>query len=200
MQALADSPIGHSIGVVISNNPHAEGLAIAQAKGFATAVIDHRQYENREKFEQSLIQVLERYAPRLVVLAGFMRVLTPTFIHHYQGRLINIHPSLLPALAGLRTHERALASGTKFHGCTVHFVSEEVDGGAIIAQAALSVLPTDTADTLAKRVLKLEHQLLPWVVQAFLAGDFVEEKNRVVWHKTPPSDPNDFRFSPPLMV
>jgi len=150
------------IALVLSNEPQAEGLQRATAAGIATAVVDHRPFgKDREAFERALDAELEAHGIELVCLAGFMRLLTPWFVRRWQGRLINIHPSLLPAFKGTDTHARALAAGVRIHGASVHFVTEDVDSGAIIAQAAVPVCADDTADTLAARVLVAEHRLYP---------------------------------------
>jgi len=168
MQALMDA--GIAVSAVISNRAEAEGLAIAAARGIATRVVDHRRYAAREDFDAALAAEIERFAPRLVALAGFMRVLTPSFTQQYRERLLNIHPSLLPAFPGLHTHERALAAGVKVHGCTVHFVTAELDHGPIVAQAAVPVRPGDDAAALAARVLRQEHVIYPRAVRWFLEG------------------------------
>lgn len=168
MQALLDA--GVPVSAVISNRAEAEGLAIAEARGIATRVVDHRGRAAREDFDAALAAEIERFAPRLVALAGFMRVLTPGFVGRYRERLLNIHPSLLPAFPGLHTHERALAAGVKVHGCTVHFVTAELDHGPIVAQAAVPVRCGDDAAALAARVLKQEHVIYPRAVRWFLEG------------------------------
>ncbi len=149
------------VAAVISNKASAAGLAFAQTQGLTTAVLDHKAFASREAFDEALAVEIDRfdlpYEPALVVLAGFMRILTPAFVNRYAGRLLNIHPSLLPAFPGLHTHQRALDSGCKFAGATVHHVTAELDHGPILAQAAVPVLPSDTADTLAARVLTQEH-------------------------------------------
>ncbi len=149
------------IGVVISNNPDASGLKKAQTAGISTAIVDHRDFPNRENFERELDNRLRRNGVELVCLAGFMRILTPHFVGSWENRLINIHPSLLPAFKGLHVHERAIEAGVRFSGCTVHFVRPEMDSGPIIVQAAVPVDPTDTPDSLAKRVLAAEHRCYP---------------------------------------
>lgn len=159
---------GASVTAVISNRPGAAGLEVAQSLGVATQVLDHRAFATREAFDAALMQVIDRYLPALVVLAGFMRILTPGFVGHYAGRLINIHPSLLPAFTGLNTHQRAIDAGCAEAGCTVHQVTAELDHGPILAQAAVPVLPDDTADTLAARVLVQEHRLYPQAVRGWL--------------------------------
>ena len=158
---------GAQVAAVISNRADAGGLAIAREHQIATEIVDHKRFPSREAFDAELAAVIDRHQPALVVLAGFMRILSHDFVNHYQGRLINIHPSLLPAFPGLDTHGRALAEGVKIHGCTVHFVTPTVDHGPIIAQAAVPVLPVDTADTLGERVLAQEHRIYPQAVRWF---------------------------------
>jgi phosphoribosylglycinamide formyltransferase 1 len=153
---------------VISNRPDAQGLAAAQALGVATQVVDHKQFQSRGAFDAALQLAVDSYRPSLVVLAGFMRILTPGFVAHYAGRLINIHPSLLPAFTGLHTHQRAIDAGCKVAGATVHQVTDALDHGAIVAQAVVPVLPHDTAVTLAARVLIQEHLLYPQAVRNLL--------------------------------
>lgn len=155
---------------VISNRPAADGLAAASGMGLATAVVDHRQFQTREAFDTALQRCIDSYQPTLVVLAGFMRILTPAFVTHYAGRLINIHPSLLPAFTGLNTHQRAIDAGCKFAGATVHQVTAELDHGQILAQAVVPVLASDNAAMLAARVLSQEHLLYPQAIRAFLQG------------------------------
>jgi phosphoribosylglycinamide formyltransferase-1 len=168
MTALIDA--GLPVSAVISNRADAAGLRLAAKRGIPTAVVEHRAYASREAFDEALASQVDRFAPRLVALAGFMRVLTPAFVARYRERLLNIHPSLLPAFPGLHTHERALAAGVKLHGCTVHFVSEELDHGPIVAQAAVPVRTGDDAATLASRVLAQEHVIYPRAVRWFLDG------------------------------
>ena len=160
--------LGASIACVISNRPDAAGLQEAQSLGLTTQVIDHRAFSSRAAFDAALQTAVDRFQPSLVVLAGFMRILTPGFVAHYAGRLINIHPSLLPAFTGLNTHQRALDAGCKEAGATVHRVTAELDHGEILAQSVVPVLPADTADTLAARVLCQEHLLYPQAVRALL--------------------------------
>ncbi len=160
---------GVRVAAVISNKPDANGLALAKGFGIATDVVSHRDFASREAFDAALLARIEVHAPDLVVLAGFMRILTPGFVQHYAGRLINIHPSLLPAFAGLHTHQRAIDMGCKLAGTTVHQVTAELDHGHILAQAAVPVLPGDTADTLAARILTQEHIIYPQAVRAFFA-------------------------------
>jgi phosphoribosylglycinamide formyltransferase 1 len=168
MQALIEA--GIPVSAVISNDAAAKGLAIARERGIATRVVEHRAHAAREAFDAALAAEIERFAPRLVALAGFMRVLTPGFVARYRERLLNIHPSLLPAFPGLHTHERALAAGVKVHGCTVHFVTAELDHGPIVIQAAVRVRAGDDAPTLAARVLQQEHVVYPRAVRWFLDG------------------------------
>jgi phosphoribosylglycinamide formyltransferase-1 len=158
------------VSAVVSNRADAQGLALAKAHGIATAVLDHKAFTSREAFDAALMVEIDRHAPDLVVLAGFMRILTPGFVVHYAGRLINIHPSLLPAFPGLNTHQRAMDAGCRFAGATVHQVTSELDHGAILAQAVVPVLPGDTADQLAARVLTQEHLIYPLAVAQFLRG------------------------------
>jgi len=156
------------VSAVISNKADASGLAFAREQGLATAVLDHKAFDSREAFDAALMAEIDRFDPALVVLAGFMRILTPGFVAHYAGRLLNIHPSLLPAFTGLNTHQRAIDAGCRFAGATVHQVTAELDHGAILAQAVVPVLPDDTAGTLAARVLTQEHRIYPYAVAAFL--------------------------------
>lgn len=168
MRALLEA--GLPVSAVISNRAEAEGLAAARARGVATRVVEHRAHGTREAFDDALAAEIDRFAPRLVALAGFMRVLTPGFVARYRERLLNIHPSLLPAFPGLDTHRRALAAGVKVHGCTVHFVTPELDHGPIVVQAAVPVRADDDEATLAARVLKQEHVIYPRAVRWFLDG------------------------------
>lgn len=161
---------GVRVAAVISNQAQARGLSIASAHGVPSHVLHHQAYASREAFDAALGALIDRYEPALIVLAGFMRVLTPEFAGRYSGRLINIHPSLLPAFAGLQTHRRALQAGVRVHGATVHFVSAELDAGPIIAQAALAVAPGESESSLAERVLALEHVLLPRCIAWIIAG------------------------------
>lgn len=171
MQAIVEANIDNAnIAAVISNRADAAGLAWASSRGINTLSLNHRDFDSRESFDLAMIEKIDAFAPDLVVLAGFMRILTPAFCRHYQGRLLNIHPSLLPAFTGLHTHERAIEMGCKLAGCTVHFVTEELDNGPIVAQAAVPVLPTDTPDTLANRVLACEHKIYPQAVADFVSG------------------------------
>ena len=159
---------GAGVACVISNRPGAEGLASAEALGLATKVIDHKKFESREAFDAALQNEIDRHQPALVVLAGFMRILTPAFVQHYAGRLINIHPSLLPAFTGLNTHQRAIDAGCQFAGATVHQVTALLDHGPILAQAVVPVLPGDSAAMLAARVQTQEHVIYPQAVRLFI--------------------------------
>ena len=172
MEALLEARLPVEFACVISNKPDAAGLAIAARHRVPTAVVNHRDHPGRAEFDAALAEEIDRHRPDLVVLAGFMRVLTDAFVRRYENRLINIHPALLPSFPGLDTHARALAAGVKLHGCTVHYVTPEVDSGPIIAQAAVPVLAGDTPATLAARVLRQEHRLYPQVLR-WLAEDRV---------------------------
>jgi phosphoribosylglycinamide formyltransferase 1 len=156
------------IAAVISNKADAKGLAWAQSRGIATQVVDHKAFASREDFDAALATCIDEYQPSLVVLAGFMRILTPAFVAHFSGRLINIHPSLLPAFPGLHTHARAIAAGCKFAGATVHEVTAELDHGPILAQAVVPVLVGEDADALAARVLTQEHLLYPQAIKQWM--------------------------------
>lgn len=160
---------GARVVAVISNKAAAQGLAWAQAQGIATATLDHAAFESREAFDAALMREIDRHEPALVVLAGFMRILTPGFVRHFEGRLVNIHPSLLPAFTGLKTHQRAIDMGCRFAGATVHRVTPELDHGEILAQAVVPVLPGDTAELLAARVLTQEHAIYPRAVERLLS-------------------------------
>ena len=171
MQALLDA--GLTISAVISNVLDAAGLTIAAKRNVPTSVVPHGDFATREAFDDALAKEIDRYSPRLIALAGFMRVLTPGFVQRYHRRMMNVHPSLLPAFPGLNTHERALAEGVKCHGCSVHFVTAELDHGPIVAQAVIPVRRGDTAASLAECVLKQEHVIYPRAVRWFLDGRLV---------------------------
>jgi len=158
---------------IIGNRPGAAALDFALQQGIASALVDHRQHASREAFDAELARVIDGFAPDLVVLAGFMRILGDGFVQHYTGRLLNIHPSLLPAFAGLHTHRRAIEAGCKLAGATVHFVTATLDHGPIVAQAAVSVLPDDTPEALSQRVLAVEHAIYPLAVRWFVRGQLV---------------------------
>ena len=174
-----DRTVPATVAAVISNRGDAAGLAFARARGVATAVIEHREFATRDAFDARLAAAVDAYEPDLVVLAGFMRVLGDAFVGRYLGRLINIHPSLLPAFPGLATHRQALAAAVRVHGATVHFVAPAVDGGPIIAQAAVAVRRDDTEETLAARVLEREHRLLPRCVRWLCEGRIALVDGRV---------------------
>jgi phosphoribosylglycinamide formyltransferase-1 len=166
------------IAAVISNKADAAGLAFAQANGISTAVVPSKDFASRAEFDAALQQVIDGFSPDLVVLAGFMRILTPPFVQHYAGRMLNIHPSLLPDFPGLGTHRQALEAGVARHGATVHVVTTELDHGPVLAQAAVDVLPGDTESTLAARVLAQEHLLYPRAIRRFIEGQFDAEAAR----------------------
>ena len=182
MQAIVEANLPVRIAAIISNQPNAEGLRYAQAKGIPAMAIDHRPHTSRANFDTELMRAIDHYAPDLVVLAGFMRILTDDFVHHYTGRLINIHPSLLPAFPGLATHQRALEAGVKIHGCTVHFVTPAIDHGPIVVQAAVPVKSDDTHETLAARVLEQEHHIYPQAIRWFAQDRLTLSAGRVNVH------------------
>ena len=167
------------IAAVISNRADAQGLAFAAENGIATAVVANKDYPSRAEFDAALQTVIDGFAPDLVVLAGFMRILTAPFVEHYEGRMLNIHPSLLPHFPGLATHEQALASGMTEHGATVHFVTAELDHGPVVAQATVPVLPGDSVDALSARVLVQEHLLYPRAIRLFIDGKLSIEQDGV---------------------
>jgi phosphoribosylglycinamide formyltransferase-1 len=172
-KALLDADLPVQFTAAISNRPEAAGLEFARARGIPALALDHRQFVTREAFDEALMESIDRAGAELVILAGYMRILTKGFVNRYQGRLVNIHPSLLPAFPGLHTHEAALAEGVKIHGCTVHFVTPQLDHGPIIIQAAVPVLAGDSAATLAARVLAQEHRIYPLAVRWFAEGRLV---------------------------
>ncbi len=183
LQAIIDAASNYlpvEIRAVISNRPDAVGLDRAKRAQIETRVLDHNDFASREEYDFALQALIDSFEPSLVVLAGFMRILTADFVNQYRGRMINIHPSLLPAFPGLDTHERALEAGVREHGASVHFVTEEVDGGPIILQAKVPVLPNDTPETLAARVLKQEHRILPQAVGWFAESRLQLEGNAVL--------------------
>jgi phosphoribosylglycinamide formyltransferase 1 len=169
-QAIAEANLPVEIAAVISNRPNAAGLDYARSRGIPAVALDHTAYLDRESFDVALAAEIERHAPDLIVLAGYMRILTAGFIQRFEGRMLNIHPSLLPMFPGLKTHERALAEGIKIHGCSVHFVTADLDHGPIVIQAAVPVLADDTPDTLAARVLQQEHRIYPQAIRWFAEG------------------------------
>jgi len=171
MQAIVEAHIpGARVAAVIANRPAAAGLAWAAERGIPTVALDHKQYDSRDAFDAALASAIDAFSPDLLVLAGFMRILTPAFTEHYAGRMFNIHPSLLPAFTGLHTHQRAIEAGCKYAGCTVHYVTAELDHGPIVMQAAVPIHDDDTEDTLSARVLAEEHRLYPAAVRAFVEG------------------------------
>ncbi len=177
MQAIVEA--GLPVAAVISNRADAAGLKYAAGRGIATAIVAHGDYATREAFDAALAQVIDAYRPDLLALAGFMRILTEGFVRHYQGRMLNIHPSLLPAFPGLDTHARALAAGVKLHGCTVHFVTPQLDHGPIVMQAVVPVLARDDEAGLAARVLAQEHRIYPQAVRWFVDDKLVIENGVV---------------------
>jgi phosphoribosylglycinamide formyltransferase-1 len=179
LAAMRDGTLGGEINRVITNSPDAPGLAVARAHGVEAITLDHREFPTRDAFDAALALAIDAARPDVVVMAGFMRVLGASIVRHYSNRLINVHPSLLPLYPGLHTHRRALADGARVHGCTVHFVTPEVDGGPIIAQAAVPVLDDDDEASLASRVLAQEHVLLPAAVRWFCEGRLVIAGRRV---------------------
>jgi phosphoribosylglycinamide formyltransferase 1 len=185
MRSIVDANLPIRIDAVISNRPDAAGLAFARERGIATATVDHKAYATRGAFDAALGDAIDKFRPDWVILAGFMRVLTESFVQRYDKRLINIHPSLLPAFPGLHTHERALEAGVKLHGCTVHFVTAALDHGPIIIQAAVPVLDNDTARTLAARVLKREHVIYPrairWLAEGRAELNLTETEENLTW-------------------
>lgn len=188
------------IALVVSNRPDAQGLAWAKEQGLPTLALDHTRYESREHFEGQLQSVLDLAKIEIVALAGFMRLMTADFVNRWQGRMINIHPSLLPAFKGLDTHGQALAAGVRISGCTVHFVVPEMDAGPIIGQAAVPVVPTDTGETLAARILAAEHNLYPRMLALLAQGQVRMTETGIVWQRTDFADINQGQavFSPPL--
>lgn len=202
MQCLLDAVAAGSLNVrvaaVLSNRSDAPGLQTATARGVPTRIVDHREFSGRDAFDAAMTEAIDAFSPDLVVLAGFMRVLTDGFVEHYAGRLINIHPSLLPAFPGLHTHRRALEEGVRVHGCTVHFVTPELDHGPIIVQAAVPVLDGDDEAGLAARVLEQEHQIYPLAVSWFVEGRLHLIDGRVRFEA--PQDAQGALLSPRMRV
>jgi phosphoribosylglycinamide formyltransferase-1 len=184
LQALLDNCatgfIPGKITGVISNKANAYGLKRAEAAGVATAVLSHKGFDSREDYDQALIAAIEQFKPDLIVLAGFMRILTPEFVQHFSGKLLNIHPSLLPKYQGLATHQRAIDAGDTEHGCSVHFVTEQLDGGPVILQAKVPIFPGDDASIVAERVHAQEHQIYPLVVRWF-CQDRLQQRANEAW-------------------
>src|SRR5690606_12372934 len=179
LDACASGALPATVTAVISNRPEAFGLTRARRAGIAAETLDHRAFASREAFDSALMAAIDAHRPDLVLLAGFMRILTPAFVRHYAGRLMNIHPSLLPKYPGLNTHARAIAAGDREAGTTVHFVTEELDGGPAIVQAAVPVEPGDRAETLAARVLSREHRIYPLAIRWFAEQRLHLENNQV---------------------
>ena len=179
IDAAASGALPVRVAAVLANRPDAKGLEVAAAAGVVTRVVDHRLYRDRESFDAAMAEAIDAYSPDLVVLAGFMRILSDGFVAHYEGRLINIHPSLLPSFPGLHTHQRALDDGVRVHGCTAHFVTPTLDHGPIVVQAAVPVLDGDDATVLAARVLEQEHRIYPLAVRWFAEGRLRLEDGRV---------------------
>ena len=181
--ATSDLPV--EIKAVISNKAEAYGLERARTAGIETRVLDHKEFPDRDSYDRALGDLIEEYQPGLVILAGFMRILTPALVNRFHGRMFNIHPSLLPKYRGLHTHQRALEAGDKTHGATVHFVTEELDGGPLIIQAQVPILEQDDPDTLAARVLKQEHTIYPLAIRMFAEGELRMQEG-VVYHQEKP--------------
>ncbi len=179
MRAIVEAELPVRVAAVISNDPGAAGLTYARAKGILAETVNHREFASREAFDAALAAAINAHAPDLVALAGFMRILTDGFVQRYQGRMLNIHPSLLPSFTGLHTHRRALELGVKIHGCTVHFVTPRLDHGPIVIQAAVPVLPGDSEEILAARVLRQEHRIYPQAVRWFAEGRIALENGIV---------------------
>ena len=189
MQAIVNAGIPDvRIAAVLSNSATAAGLAWAADRGIPTDSLNHKDFASRGAFDQAMMEKIDAYQPDLVVLAGFMRILTSEFCTRYEGRLMNIHPSILPSFTGLHTHERALAAGCRVAGCTIHFVTSELDCGPIISQGVVPIFDNDTADDIAARVLKVEHRLFPQAVADFAAGRLKIEGNRVINSRNQPED------------
>lgn len=185
IDAAQEGRLGGDISLVISNRPDAAGLALAAAAGIATAIIDHRDYASREAFDTQLVSQLRAAAPDLICLAGFMRILTPIFTNAFSDRVLNIHPSLLPAYPGLNTHQRAIDAGDPYSGASVHYVTGELDGGPVVLQAKLPIAADDDATTLARRVLMLEHAMYPLAAQWHLHGRLKLDQGRAVLDDEP---------------
>lgn len=195
LQAIIDAiecgDLPAEIRAVISNRSDAHGLERARQHGIQTFVIAHQDYPEREQFDAALQECIDRFQPALVVLAGFMRILTRAFVKHYQGRLLNIHPSLLPAYTGLNTHQRVLDAGDAEHGASIHFVTNELDGGPVISQARVPVLPDESADDLARRIQEQEHHLYPLTLKWFCQGRIRQQQNQVIYDGQPLLKPID---------
>lgn len=196
LQALIDRQIAGTLPVsicaVISNRPNAYGLTRASTAGIATEVVNHQSYADRDSFDNRLIETIDSYKPDLIVLAGFMRILTPEFVRHYHGKLMNIHPSLLPDYRGLNTHQRAIAAGEKHHGATVHFVTVELDGGPLIVQARLPIDETEVAASLARKVQDIEHQIYPLAIKWYAEGRLKMQGDKAFLDGKPLDAPIDY--------
>lgn len=179
IDAIAERDLNVELCAVISNKQDAYGLQRAKDNGIPVHWIDHKKYSSREQFDQALIKIIDPYKPDLIVMAGFMRILTDTFVDHYRGKMINIHPSLLPKFRGLNTHQRVLEEGDAEHGATIHFVTQDLDGGPVIIQARVPVAANDTAEKLAQKVQRLEHKIYPLVVGWFSENRIALRENRV---------------------
>ncbi len=192
LQAIIDATANDlpaKIAAVISNRDDAYGLERASQNGIETRVLNHKPYPDRETYDQALMALIDSFQPGLIILAGFMRILSPLFVQHYQGRLLNIHPSLLPKYKGLHTHQRALEAGETLHGASVHFVTEELDGGPVILQAQVPVETNDTEERLAARVLKQEHIIYPQVIRWFAEGRIAINNHQLEMDGKPLSNP-----------
>jgi phosphoribosylglycinamide formyltransferase 1 len=196
MRALVEA--GIPVAAVVSNEASAAGLEFARARHLPTAVVAHTAYPSRAAFDDALAAEIDRFGPKLVVLAGFMRILTPAFVRRYEGRLLNIHPSLLPAFPGLHVQRQAIENGARFSGCTVHFVDAGVDTGPIVAQAVVPVLDADTEDTLAARILRQEHRVYPHAIRLFAEGRLRVEGRRVLVDAPAPGADGVAIVHPPL--
>ncbi len=196
IDAIQTGSLNADIRAVISNNPDAYGLTRARQAGIPAEVLDHRDFANREAYDQKLQALIDRYQPQLVVLAGFMRILTTDFVKHYHGRMLNIHPSLLPKYQGLNTHQRVLEAGDNIHGVSVHFVTPELDGGPVILQAEVPVHPGDTADDLARRVHQQEHVIYPLVIHWIAEGRLLLAEETVLLDGKPMTE-QQRRYQPP---
>uniref|UniRef100_UPI0036F4200F phosphoribosylglycinamide formyltransferase n=1 Tax=Marinobacterium arenosum TaxID=2862496 RepID=UPI0036F4200F len=199
LQAIIDAVdagrIDGRISAVLSNRPDVFGLERAEKAGITTEVLDHKAFDSRDSFDAALMERIDSYQPDLLVLAGFMRILTPEFVRHYQGRMFNIHPSLLPKYKGLHTHQRALEAGDSEHGCTVHFVTEELDGGPLAVQGTVSIEPDDTEESLQQKVHKVEHQIYPLAVEWFCA-DRLQWSEQGVTLDGSPLPASGYRYQP----
>jgi len=189
LNAIRRNELSAVVAAVISDKTRAPGLEHAHQENIDTLVLDAADYPDRDGYDRALQGLIDRFEPGLVVLAGFMRILTPAFVHHYQGRLINIHPSLLPELRGLNTHQRAIDKGVKAHGASVHFVTEELDGGPVIVQVRVPVLPDDDAERLAARVLRQEHRLYPQAIRWLAEGRVSLNGEQLLFDQQPLQQP-----------